>query len=297
MKRKPTSSAVRSNRRKKKKRAALLRIMLIIELFLAAAVFCIAGYKLFSALHNYNESKDSYDNIRSLFYDDTIAPKNRPTGQNSASTDETDEAEPIESFVWDYSKLLEINPDGIGYIRMRGEGSDIIDYPIVQGSDNSYYLTHLFDGSSNPAGAIFMDCDAYQGFDSRYSIIYGHNMKSGSRMFSCLKNYKDPDYFATHSEVDIYAGEKHYVYKVFAQFQTTTNSFIYADIYPDDDTFMYIISEALNSSAIDAGIPLDYFSPDSHVITLSTCTDRYDEYLRYVVLLVRDREITDQSEQ
>ena len=279
----------RSKKAQKKSNTAI-KIILIIVFVLAAAVFCVAGYKLLSAMNKYDEAKDAYEDIRSNFYD--ASSTKRPSSKEKESESETLDPDDLDDgFVWDFSKLLEINPEGVGYIRMRGGGDNIIDFPIVQGTDNAYYLDHMFDGTVNNAGAIFMDCYARDGFDSRYCIIYGHNMKSGSRMFSCLKNYKDPEYFAAHPEIDIYAGEKHYVYKVFAQFQTTTDSFVYANIYPDDETLLSMIWQGLESSAIDAGIPWEYFSADSHVITLSTCTDQYDSHLRDVVMLVRDREV------
>lgn len=276
----------------RKKKNTAITVLLIIVFVLALGVFCFAGYKLLTANAAYNEAKDSYDDIRSMFiHEPTTKAQGDPTDKTGGESETPDPDEPTDGFVWDYSLLLNINPEAIGYIRMRGGGDNIIDYPVVQHSDNDYYLDRLFDGTYNNAGAIFMDAYAENGFDSRYAIIYGHNMRSGSRMFSCLKNYQDAAYFAEHPEIDIYAGEKHYVYKVFAQFRTSTDSFVYRDIYPDDETFMSMISQALSASAIDAGLPADYFSPDSHVLTLSTCLDQYDANYRYVVLLVRDREV------
>lgn len=53
-----------------------------------------------------------------------------------------------------------------------------INYPVVQGTDSSYYLQHMFDGSWNGAGCIFLDSRNEGNFSDRHSIIYGHHIKT-----------------------------------------------------------------------------------------------------------------------
>ena len=52
------------------------------------------------------------------------------------------------------TKLKRINSDTVGWIEVE---STNIGYPIVQTTDNNYYLTHSFDKASNDAGWVFMD--------------------------------------------------------------------------------------------------------------------------------------------
>ena len=40
----------------------------------------------------------------------------------------------------------EINPDTVGYLKIDGTA---IDYPVVKGKDNDYYLTHDFYGEKS----------------------------------------------------------------------------------------------------------------------------------------------------
>lgn len=97
--------------------------------------------------------------------------------------------------IWDsLDQLKEQNGDLVGWLTM--EGTDI-DYPVVQAADNDYYLRRSFDGSYLYTGTLFMDYRCRPDCGGLYSIIYGHNIKSGM-MFHCLADYQQQDYFAAH---------------------------------------------------------------------------------------------------
>ena len=93
------------------------------------------------------------------------------------------------------AELRKQNPDIIGWITIPYTN---IDYPIVQGKDNSYYLRRDLNGEPAKPGTIFMDYRC-AGDGSGYSIIYGHNMKSGA-MFGTLGCYEDKAFFNAHPE-------------------------------------------------------------------------------------------------
>ena len=95
------------------------------------------------------------------------------------------------------------NPDIVAWIYIEGTK---INYPIVQGEDNSYYLKHLFSGEWNGSGCIFLDSRNDASFADRHSIIYGHHMKNGT-MFTDLDKYKKQDFFDEHPVallIDVY---------------------------------------------------------------------------------------------
>lgn len=87
----------------------------------------------------------------------------------------------------DFDSLLKINPDTVGYVHIKGTA---IDYPVVKGTDNAYYLNHDFEGNENRSGAIMMD---YRNIStpqkrSGNTILYGHHMAAGT-MFAELVDY------------------------------------------------------------------------------------------------------------
>ena len=84
----------------------------------------------------------------------------------------------------DFSKLISQNKDTVGFINIK---NTIINYPVVRGSDNSYYLNHSFDNKKNSAGAIYMDYRNSINELSDNTIIYGHSRKDGT-MFASLRN-------------------------------------------------------------------------------------------------------------
>ena len=63
-----------------------------------------------------------------------------------------------------------------------------VDYPVVQGENNEYYLHYTFDRMENIAGSIFLDFRNRADFTDSKVILYGHNMQDGS-MFSHLEKY------------------------------------------------------------------------------------------------------------
>ena len=114
--------------------------------------------------------------------------------------------------------LRKINGDIGGWIRMQGDTA--INYPFVFSHDDSHYLTYAADGSYNPAGAIFLDCRNKKTFSENCNtVLYGHNMYSGSPMFSNLHKFSsDPNYWKNNHFVELYTDEGSLLYVVFAAY-------------------------------------------------------------------------------
>ena len=93
-------------------------------------------------------------------------------------TDEDDHTEGTDGSdgkqtVVDFKALKKINQEIVAWIRIPDTS---IDYPVVQGNDDSYYLTHTFKKTEHVAGAIFLDSDNNADFSDDKNIIYGHNI-------------------------------------------------------------------------------------------------------------------------
>lgn len=81
--------------------------------------------------------------------------------------------------------LQKINPDICGWIRFENLP---IDYPVVQTTDNDFYLTHDYKKKKSPYGAIFLDVRC--NWQSKNRSLHGHNMDDGS-MFAPLIQLTD----------------------------------------------------------------------------------------------------------
>ncbi len=243
------------------------KLLLGIILTIAIGVFLVSALKLISIKKGYDDSNKTYEEVDKDFF--------------KGDTDNIDELD------WDFTELFAQNPDVIGYIYCPG----LVSYPIVQGSDNSYYLKHLFTHEWNDSGSIFADCNLPNKIESRNCIIYGHNMKDGS-MFSKLLNYSNGDgydFYNDHKEFHIFTtDDHHYVYKVLSVYRANIRSNIYV---PDlnDQQFGDLLNEIQANSIYNT--EHGELTLDSKIMTLSTCLDNYTDDLREVVILVRDREI------
>lgn len=112
----------------------------------------------------------------------------------------------------DFEVLEQAGSDIIGWLYCEGT---VINYPVVQGRDNSYYLTHLYDGTYNRLGTIFMDVANSGTLDDHNTVLYGHHMASG-RMLASIVNYKDQSYYEEHPLLYLYTPQTTYRIEVFA---------------------------------------------------------------------------------
>lgn len=103
-----------------------------------------------------------------------------------------------------FEDFKKINEDTIGWLDVYGTN---VNYPIVQGDDNKFYIDHSAKGSYSGAGAIFLDYRNDPKFTDFNSIVYGHHMAEHA-MFGDLDEFKDRNYFDTHEYGSLYIDQK-----------------------------------------------------------------------------------------
>lgn len=84
-----------------------------------------------------------------------------------------------------------------------------INYPVMQGTNNEWYLTHDYAGQNALAGSIFLDYRNRADFSDSISVIYGHRM-SGDLMFSDVAKYVDGEFFAAHQAGKLFVRDGEY---------------------------------------------------------------------------------------
>lgn len=188
-------------------------------------------------------------------------------------------------------KLLEQNPDTVGYITIDGSQ---VDNPVVQTVDDEYYLTHGFDGEEFRAGTVFMDCtDVFEGNTnwSENIILYGHNMADNT-MFGSLRRYRqDPSYYKESPFITFSSNYEDYTYVMFGLIITSGNAdadFLYWNMEELDDkaSFDSYVNSVESKNMIDN--PLDVQFGDD-ILTLSTCYSDEDNS-RFLIVARRLRE-------
>lgn len=178
--------------------------------------------------------------------------------------------------VVDFDALLEINPDVVAWIFIEGTN---INYPVVQGEDNSYYLRRLIDGKANNAGTIFLDYRNEKELSDRNHIFYGHRMNDGT-MFNQITKYKDQSFYDSHPVCLILTPDGNYKLEFFAGYVTDLNSQAWKMEFASDEEYTQWLENAVAKSAFTSTVEP---TAEDRVVTLSTCTYEYDD-ARFVLV-------------
>ena len=122
----------------------------------------------------------------------------------------------VSTFVNKIAELKKENEDIIGWIRIKDTG---ISYPLLQTTNNEYYLTHDYKKDNSKYGSIFIDYGVDIADVNSNVIIYGHSMKD-KQMFGELINYKDKDFFELHPVITITTVEEEMEYQIICVFKS-----------------------------------------------------------------------------
>ena len=220
---------------------------------LAAAVLVTGGMSLHSYLSE-QRAKNEYDAIRQEVVaepaagetQEEIAEKNYPELQI------------------DFAELIRTNQDFRGWLYF-----PVLDisYPVVQGTDNAYYLHHLFTGEYNSSGSIFADWHNQPDFADPNTIVYGHNMKNGS-MFGTLREFQNQETYDKNPYFWIFTPDFIYQYRIFSSSEVYKIGDPYRTRFTTED-FQNYIDQSLANSNINCGVQV---TTDDRIVTLSTCT-------------------------
>lgn len=198
-----------------------------------------------------------------------------------------------------------INKDMIGWINIYIPGEVDINEPVVQSTDNKYYLTRDFSDREVKEGAIFADfkCTFTTRTRPANTILYGHNMASG-KSFAKLTRYCTwykagqgiSQYVAAPTVTFDTIWEKG-TYKVFAAIFVNTEE-KNGDVFKyykqrtiaNEGEFYDYIGQIMDRSQFYTDVDLEY---GDELLTLSTCyypLGKENADTRFVVFARRVRE-------
>lgn len=165
----------------------------------------------------------------------------------------------------DLDALRQVNPDVIGWIRIPDSK---VDYPLLQGTDNEYYLKHTWDGKENSVGSIFLEHRSSPELMDFNTIVYGHNMNDGS-MFANIRRYSTEWYWERHPYVYVRTDAGVYRYEVFSGYEASVDSITYCLSFNQETTKVEFLRNAIERSSADMGIRPEL---TDRILTLSTCS-------------------------
>lgn len=222
----------------------MLKVLKKLILSICIVVLFLSSYKIISYLYSSFNNKSIYRDISTQYH------------------------KKYESKEGSNDFLKDINKDIVAWIRLPNTN---IDYPVVKGVDNSFYLNHDINGDKSIHGSIFIDYRNKLDEDKNL-IIYGHHMKDGT-MFKDLVKYKDQDFFEKNKYIHLYIDGKLIEYEIFSVMLVGGSS-DYIDInLNSSDEFSQYLDNIIENSLFYRDISFD---GSEKLLTLSTCSYEFD---------------------
>ena len=235
-------------KRNKKYKEAILNLILYIILL---SILIYSGIKIFKWYKDKTNNNKIVEQIKS-----TVIVEGKNEGENK------------EEYTVNFNKLKEQNNETIAWLKVSNTN---VEYPVVKGTNNSFYLNHSFDKSNNSAGWIFADYRNKFDNTDKNIIIYGHNMRDSS-MFGSMKNILNSDWYENEKNTDItlYTENEKCIYKVFSIYKIENEDYYIKTELKNDNEFEKFIKTLKKRSIKDFSVDV---SKDDDILTLSTCAN------------------------
>ena len=232
----------------------------ILQFLLTLTIFLFAVVRIGMFYWEYSKGAKEYQNLQDAVI---FSEEESPTDTES------------DEFAIDFEKLQKINPDIVGWIQIEKLG---ISYPIVQGKDNEYYLSHTFYRKENKCGSIFMEVQNEKDFRDQNTFLYGHNMKDHS-MFAKLNELKQEEVFQDNPKFLIYTPEGIHRYQIFSCYTASLESDSFQYKFTSEEEYASWQKNVKGYSIYDTGVEPQ---KEQKIVTLMTCTAQGQNY-RFLV--------------
>ena len=229
------------------KKKKIKKIIFFIIEIICVCVLVFSAYKIVMWKLNTDRNKDIKEEVNSY-----------------VEEKETEVLE--EKYNIDFAALKAINPDVVAWIKIYGID---VEYPVVKGNDNEFYLNHNLKKEKNSGGWLFADyTNKFDGYDKNI-VIYGHNMKDGS-MFGKLKKVLWKEWQDDEKNLKIIFIDETgtNIYEVFSTYSYKAEDYYITTSFESDAAYSSFLKTIKSRSNHNYGIKL---STDDTILTLSSC--------------------------
>lgn len=237
---------------------------------------------------NANISNGSYGADTNDFELDRLGDEeeNEDYSNSSNNTNNSNNTKPASTkyqFEKVFTKLKKINNEIVGFLTVNGTN---INYPIVQHSDNSYYLKRDIYKKKSSMGWVYLDYrNSKNEFDSN-NIIYGHSMLNGT-MFGTLKNVLTSNFRKNEDNMIISYDTPNgqYKFKIFSGYRVEyTTDYLKTD-FENKKEFDNFIKLIRGRSTFRTKDKIEY---GDKILTLSTCAGNGKKRLVVHAVLIKE---------
>ncbi len=252
---------------KKKRKLRLWVVIVLLVIFSGALIF--SGLKVFS-WHKDNKKieeikKDIEESIKPEQIEEEgelINPPSNDTGKQSDYWYYTK----VPFYEVNFSELLSKNDQTVAFIHMDNTN---INYPVVQTTDNDYYLTHAYDKSKNDAGWVYLDYRDTINPLSDNLVIYGHG-RVNKTVFGSLKNVLTKSWQSNKDNYVIWLSTptENFVYQIFSVYTIQSESYYIKTGFNNQQEKEEWINTMVsrNTAPTETGATVN-----DKILTLSTC--------------------------
>ena len=259
-----------------------IKLCIFIALFLVSSLVVFVFSSNYISMQKVDDIKDDINDIMAEYKEQKEEENKTPTEpeeseepttpeENEPDTESPIEEQPEEpkKMTNDLQALLQINKDTVGWLKVNNTN---VDYPVVQYTDNDYYLNRNFKGQKDNSGWVFMDYRADSVNLSQNTIIFGHNMYYSGVMFGTLYKAKYSSWYTKKEnqiiEFDtLYENLKWQIFSIYVV--PNTNDYLIAD-FSTEEKFNEFLNLITKRSIYNFNTPV---AGNDKILTLSTCSN------------------------
>ncbi len=260
----------------------LLSTIILIIIIILLFVFGVNSYKEYIDANKVDDQMVEINDILSEFTEQVDTPEDVDVIGDETQTGQTNNY--AGTYYTNYSRvfdeLLQINDDTVGWLKVNNTR---IDYPVVQGNDNKYYLFRDFKKNKNSMGWVFMDFRNNPNDLDPNTIIYGHNIKGGI-MFGQLSQLLQKSYLSKESNNYITFNTKqgNMKWRIFSVYRIPeTTDYLQNNFYTKED-FKAFINMIQSRSTHQFNVTV---TENDKILTLSTCSTNKTRNVVHAVLV------------
>ena len=263
----------------KKKKRKLKRWVWIFFLIIFICIIIFSSIKIILWMKDNKETSDTVNNINKI-----TNIEEKKDDENTELVNEPEDKSK-ENDYWYYIKfpLIDVdinalkskNSDTIGWINVNNTN---INYPYVQGKDNSYYLTHSYDKSYNEAGWVFLDYRNSSTLSDKNNILYAHSRLDKTMFGSLSKTLKSNWYNNKDNHIIRLSTEsENTMWQIFSVYKIPEESYYITTNFNTDSEYETFLNTIKGRSIHNFNTTL---TVEDKILTLSTC---YSDTERTVV--------------
>lgn len=258
---------MKDKKKKLKKIKKLTKIFTYILIFLISVLLIFSVIKIFGWFKDNKNTTDIEEELSNIEITEVIDNEN-----TEIVNEPEDEFDPYWDYIKiplmsvDFNELEEKNKNTVGWIFVNNTN---INYPVLQGKNNSYYLSVSFDEKYSNAGWIFMDYRNNKSLSDRNTVIYGHSRKNMS-LFGTLRNVVKKSWYTDNDNYIVKYSNKNEntLWQVFSTYTIEAEDYYIKTSFSSDKEYETWINDMKKRSVFDYKTSV---SKNDKTLTLSSC--------------------------